>query len=36
VNKDMIRKYETGDGVTGPYGHMLNFKSKDKMLYVKK
>ncbi|ESW66478.1 pilus assembly protein CpaC [Mesorhizobium sp. LSJC285A00] len=36
VNKDMIRKYETGDGVTGPYGHMLDFKSKDKMLYVKK
>ncbi|TGW08009.1 type II and III secretion system protein family protein, partial [Mesorhizobium sp. M2D.F.Ca.ET.145.01.1.1] len=36
VNKDMIRKYEKGDGVTGPYGHMLDFKSKDKMLYVKK
>lgn len=36
VNKDMIRKYETGEGVTGPYGHMLDFKSKDKMLYVKK
>jgi pilus assembly protein CpaC len=36
VNKDMIRKYETGNGVTGPYGHMLDFKSKDKMLYVKK
>ncbi|WP_352513721.1 MULTISPECIES: type II and III secretion system protein family protein [unclassified Mesorhizobium] len=36
VNKDMIRRYETGDGVTGPYGHMLDFKSKDKMLYVKK
>ena len=36
VSKDMIRKYEKGDGVTGPYGHMLDFKSKDKMLYVKK
>lgn len=36
VNKDMIRKYESGDGVTGPYGHMLDFKSKDKMIYVKK
>lgn len=36
VNKDMIRRYETGDGVTGPYGHMLDFHSKDKMLYVKK
>ncbi|ESX61385.1 type II and III secretion system protein family protein [Mesorhizobium sp. C416B] len=36
VNKDMIRQYETGEGVTGPYGHMLDFKSKDKMLYVKK
>ncbi|MEI9428265.1 type II and III secretion system protein family protein [Mesorhizobium sp. Cs1299R1N3] len=36
VNKDMIRKYEHGEGVTGPYGHMLDFKSKDKMIYVKK
>lgn len=36
VNKDMIRKYELGEGVTGPYGHMLDVKSKDKMLYVKK
>ncbi|WP_245464592.1 type II and III secretion system protein family protein [Mesorhizobium sp. M1E.F.Ca.ET.045.02.1.1] len=36
VSKDMIRKYELGEGVTGPYGHMLDVKSKDKMLYVKK
>jgi len=36
VSKDMIRKYENGDGVTGPYGHMLDVKSKDKLLYVKK
>jgi len=36
VSKDMIRKFELGDGVTGPYGHMLDVKSKDKMLYVKK
>lgn len=36
VSKDMIRKYEQGDGVTGPYGHMLDVKSKDKLLYVKK
>ncbi|MDX8435998.1 type II and III secretion system protein family protein [Mesorhizobium abyssinicae] len=36
VNKDMIRQYEHGEGVTGPYGHMLDVKSKDKMLYVKK
>ncbi|AZO05621.1 MULTISPECIES: type II and III secretion system protein family protein [unclassified Mesorhizobium] len=36
VSKDMIRKYEHGDGVTGPYGHMLDVKSKDKLLYVKK
>ncbi|RWA60509.1 type II and III secretion system protein family protein [Mesorhizobium sp.] len=36
VNKDMIRQYENGEGVTGPYGHMLDVKSKDKMLYVKK
>ncbi|TPI13094.1 type II and III secretion system protein family protein [Mesorhizobium sp. B4-1-3] len=36
VSKDMIRRYEHGDGVTGPYGHMLDVKSKDKLLYVKK
>ncbi|CAN7359573.1 type II and III secretion system protein family protein [Mesorhizobium amorphae] len=36
VTKDMVRKYELGEGVTGPYGHMLDLKSKDKMLYVKK
>ncbi|TIQ51784.1 type II and III secretion system protein family protein [Mesorhizobium sp.] len=36
VSKDMIRKYEHGDGVTGPYGHMLDVKSKDKLVYVKK
>ncbi|RWI38693.1 MAG: type II and III secretion system protein family protein [Mesorhizobium sp.] len=36
VSKDMIRKYELSDGVTGPYGHMLDVKSKDKLVYVKK
>nr|WP_246688391.1 MULTISPECIES: type II and III secretion system protein family protein [unclassified Mesorhizobium] len=36
VSKDMIRRYEHGDGVTGPYGHMLDVKSKDKLVYVKK
>ncbi|CDX20653.1 Pilus assembly protein CpaC [Mesorhizobium sp. ORS 3324] len=36
VSKDMIRKYELGEGVTGPYGHMLDVKSKDKLVYVKK
>ncbi|UCI07300.1 type II and III secretion system protein family protein [Mesorhizobium sp. B1-1-8] len=36
VSKDMIRKYEHGEGVTGPYGHMLDVKSKDKLIYVKK
>ncbi|MBZ9846813.1 type II and III secretion system protein family protein [Mesorhizobium sp. CA14] len=36
VSKDMIRMYEHGEGVTGPYGHMLDVKSKDKLLYVKK
>ncbi|RAZ87534.1 type II and III secretion system protein family protein [Mesorhizobium hawassense] len=36
VSKDMIRMYEHGDGVTGPYGHMLDVKSKDKLVYVKK
>ncbi|RUV94614.1 type II and III secretion system protein family protein [Mesorhizobium sp. M5C.F.Ca.IN.020.14.1.1] len=36
VTKDMVRKYEVGEGVVGPYGHMLDLKSKDKMIYVKK
>ncbi|TPJ72414.1 type II and III secretion system protein family protein [Mesorhizobium sp. B2-6-2] len=36
VSKDMIRMYEHGEGVTGPYGHMLDVKSKDKLVYVKK
>ncbi|MER8826446.1 type II and III secretion system protein family protein [Mesorhizobium sp. M0938] len=36
VTKDMVRKYELGQGVIGPYGHMLDLKSKDKMIYVKK
>ncbi|RWP50975.1 type II and III secretion system protein family protein, partial [Mesorhizobium sp.] len=30
VTKDMVRKYELGEGVVGPYGHMLDLKSKDK------
>jgi pilus assembly protein CpaC len=36
VSKDMIRKYELGDGVIGPYGHMLDVSNKDKLVYVKK
>lgn len=36
VNKDMIRMYEHGEGIIGPYGHMLDVKSKDKLVYVKK
>jgi pilus assembly protein CpaC len=36
VTKDMIRGYELGKGVVGPYGHMLDVSSKDKMVYVKK
>jgi pilus assembly protein CpaC len=36
VTKDMIRTYELGKGVVGPYGHMLDVGSKDKMVYVKK
>ncbi|RWK41385.1 type II and III secretion system protein family protein [Mesorhizobium sp.] len=36
VTKDMVRKYELGQGVVGPYGHMLDLKSKDKKIYVKK
>lgn len=36
VTRDMIRKYENGDGVVGPYGHMLDDGPKDKLVYVKK
>lgn len=36
VTRDMVRRYELGDGVVGPYGHMLDVSSKDKMVYVKK
>ena len=36
VTKDMVRRYELGDGVVGPYGHMLDVSPKDKMIYAKK
>jgi pilus assembly protein CpaC len=36
VTKDMVRAYEQGSGVVGPYGHMLDVRSKDQMTYVKK
>ena len=36
VTKDMVRAYEQGAGVVGPYGHMLDVRSKDQMTYVKK
>lgn len=36
ITKDMVRAYELGQGVTGPYGHMLDVNSKDKMIYAKK
>lgn len=36
VTKDMVRAYEQGTGVVGPYGHMLDMQSKDQMTYVKK
>jgi pilus assembly protein CpaC len=36
VTKDMVRAYEQGAGVAGPYGHMLDVRSKDQMTYVKK
>ncbi|MCR4264850.1 type II and III secretion system protein family protein [Nitratireductor sp. ZSWI3] len=35
VTKEVIRAYELGEGVTGPYGHMLDVP-KDQMIYVKK
>ena len=36
VTKDMVRRYELGEGVVGPYGHMLDVAPKDKMIYVKR
>lgn len=36
VTKDMVRNFELGKGVIGPYGHMLDVGSKDKLVYVKK
>jgi pilus assembly protein CpaC len=36
VTRDMIRTYELGKGVIGPYGHMLDVSPKDKLVYVKK
>ena len=35
VTRDMVRRYELGEGVVGPYGHMLDV-AKDQMIYVKK
>lgn len=35
VTKDMIRKYEQGEGVNGPFGHILDL-DKDQMVYAKK
>lgn len=29
VNKDMIRSYRTGEGVDGPYGHIIDLDFKD-------
>ena len=31
----MVRSYQQGKGVVGPYGHMLDVRSKDKMIYAK-
>ena len=33
--RELIRTYELGEGVIGPYGHMLDVP-KDEMVYVKK
>lgn len=35
VSKDMIRKYESGTGVSGPYGHMLEDNTNAKVIYAK-
>jgi pilus assembly protein CpaC len=35
VTKDMIRKYELGEGVVGPFGHILD-APPEKLVYVKK
>lgn len=35
VNKDMLRKYKEGDGLIGPYGHIVDLKLEDGYVYSK-
>lgn len=32
VNKDMIRSYRNGEGVDGPYGHIMDLEFKDALI----
>ena len=35
VNKDMLRKYKEGDGLIGPYGHIVDLELEDGYVYSK-
>ncbi len=36
VNKDMLRKYREGEGLIGPYGHIVDLEFEDGYVYSKK
>ncbi|MCX2725650.1 type II and III secretion system protein family protein [Roseibium salinum] len=36
VDKDMTRKIKNGDGIVGPYGHMIDLQFEDGYVYSKK
>ena len=36
VNKDMLRSYRTGEGITGPYGHRLDLNTGGALAVAKK
>jgi pilus assembly protein CpaC len=36
VDDDLIRKFEKGEGIAGPYGHILEVEQKAVPVYVKK
>jgi len=35
VNKDMIRGFRSGDGVLGPYGHIIDLEFDDALIKKK-
>ena len=35
INKDMIRSFQNGDGIIGPYGHMIDLEFDDAIITKK-